>query len=186
MRYVCDAPNDRTWFALETEAEAGAESQLMNHAVEKYFRQEWDKASASFVPASPRYIEQEIGRTAHVQRTMPAFLTLRDHDGHGLATAMLPPRGENVPGFRIIIVGPANGGHQHLALRKAFQLAAHAAHNLGGFIQRDVDRESAPHHQVAFLPSRLSASSAGTAACRVPQSSSGPRGRKRRTRGRRR
>ena len=109
MRYVCDAPNDRTWFALEAEAEAVAESQLMNHAVDKYFRQEWDKASASFVPASPRYIEQEIGRTAHVQRTMPLFLTLRDHEGRGLATAMLPPRGENVPGFRIIIGGPANG-----------------------------------------------------------------------------
>jgi hypothetical protein len=109
VKYVCDAPNDRTWFAFESEAEAAAESRLMNHAVEKYFRQEWEKASASFVPASPRYIEQEIGRSAYVQNTMPLFLTLRDHEGHGLATAMLPPRGENAPSFRIIIVGPANG-----------------------------------------------------------------------------
>jgi len=109
VRYVCDAAADRTWFAIETEAEAIAESQLMNHAVERYFRQEWEKASASFVPASSRYIEQEIGRTAHIQRTMPLFLTLRDNEGAGLATAMLPPRGEKLPGFRIIIVGPANG-----------------------------------------------------------------------------
>ena len=109
MRYVCDAPDGKTWFGLETEAEAVAESRLMNHAVEKYFRQEWERASASFVPASPRYIEQEIGRTAHIQRSMPLFLTLRDNEGGALATAMLPPRGEHDPGFRIIIVGPGNG-----------------------------------------------------------------------------
>ena len=40
---------------------------------------------------------------------MPLFLTLRDREGGGLATAMLPPRGEDDAGFRIIIVGPGNG-----------------------------------------------------------------------------
>ena len=34
---------------------------------------------------------------------------MRDMDGAGLATAMLPPGGRDDPGFRIIIVGPKNG-----------------------------------------------------------------------------
>ena len=108
MQYVCDAPGGRTWFRLETEAEATAESQLMNHAVEKHFREAQARAAASFVPASPRFIEQEIGRKAHIQRAMPLFLTLRDHEGRGLATAMLPPRGEPDPAFRCIVVGCGN------------------------------------------------------------------------------
>jgi hypothetical protein len=36
MQYICDAP-PKTWFRLETEAEAAAESKVMEHAVEKYF-----------------------------------------------------------------------------------------------------------------------------------------------------
>ncbi|WP_244610325.1 hypothetical protein [Microvirga pakistanensis] len=39
---------------------------------------------------------------------MPVFLTLRDAEGNGLATAMLPPRGRNDPSFKIIVVGPEN------------------------------------------------------------------------------
>jgi hypothetical protein len=39
---------------------------------------------------------------------MPLFLTLRDAEGNGLATAMLPPGGRRTVGFRIIIVGRAN------------------------------------------------------------------------------
>ena len=108
MKYVCDAPDGRTWFRLETEAEAAAESQLMDHAVEKHFREARARAAASFVPASARYIEQEIGRNAHIQREMPLFLTLRDGEGNGLATAMLPPRGEPDRAFRCIVVGHAN------------------------------------------------------------------------------
>ena len=34
MRYVCDAPGGKTWFRIETEAEAVAESETMRHAVE--------------------------------------------------------------------------------------------------------------------------------------------------------
>lgn len=109
MKYICDAPNGRTWFRLETEAEAASESQVMAHAVEKHFREARARAAASFVPASSRYIEQEIGLKAHIQREMPLFLTLRDHEGQALVTAMLPPRGEPDPGFRPIIVGPRNG-----------------------------------------------------------------------------
>jgi hypothetical protein len=109
VKYVCDAPAGKTWFRLETEGEAVHESRLMSHAVEKHFRQEREKALASFVPASTRYIEQEIGLNAHVQKRMPLFLTLRDGDGNGLATAMLPPGGQSDPGFRIIVVGTSNG-----------------------------------------------------------------------------
>jgi hypothetical protein len=108
MRYVCDAPDDKTWFRIETEAEAAAESETMRHAVEKYFRKEQEKASASFRPISNVYFEQEIGLKAHVQREMPLFLTLRDDEGNPLATAMLPPGGKDDRSFRPIIVGPGN------------------------------------------------------------------------------
>src|SRR5262249_28386421 len=53
-------------------------------------------------------IEQNIGLKAHIQRVMPRFLTLRDGEGNGLITAMLPPAGQDERGFRPIIVGPSN------------------------------------------------------------------------------
>jgi hypothetical protein len=108
MRYVCDAPNGKTWFRIETEAEAAAESETMRHAVEKYFRKEQEKATASFQPVSKVSFEQEIGLKAHIQREMPLFLTLRDGEGNPLATAMLPPAGKDDRSFRPIIVGPGN------------------------------------------------------------------------------
>jgi hypothetical protein len=108
MRYVCEAPDGKTWFRIETEAEAAAESETMRHAVEKYFRKEQEKASASFQPISKVYFEQEIGLKAHIQREMPLFLTLRDGEGNPLATAMLPPGGKDDRSFRPIIVGPGN------------------------------------------------------------------------------
>jgi hypothetical protein len=108
MKYICDALRGRTWFRIETDAEAASESELMRHAVEKYFRREKEKASQTFKPVSTVFFEQEIGREAHTQREMPLFLTLRDDDGTGLATAMLPPRGEPDDSFRTIIVGVAN------------------------------------------------------------------------------
>ncbi|MBV9553585.1 MAG: hypothetical protein JO032_12430 [Alphaproteobacteria bacterium] len=108
MRYVCDAPNGRTWFRMETDAEAAAESETMRHAVEKYFRKEQEKAAQSFRPRSTANFEQEIGLKAHIQREMPLFLTLRADDGTPLATAMLPPSGKDDRSFRPIIVGPEN------------------------------------------------------------------------------
>src|SRR5262245_48470361 len=108
MQFVCDAPNG-TWFRIETDGEAIQESQLMNHAVEKYFQQAYQDAAKSFVPPkSSRPFEQKIGLKEHVQRTMPIFLTLRDNEGKGLATAMLPQGGKEDRSFRPIIVGPAN------------------------------------------------------------------------------
>ena len=102
MEYVCDGPNDVTWFRLMTEAEAVAESEEMRHAVEKHYRRERERAGESFRPLSNVFIEQDIGKEAHIQRSMPMFLTLRDMDGNGLATAMLPPgddRWDSVCGF---------------------------------------------------------------------------------------
>jgi hypothetical protein len=110
MRYVCDAPGGKTWFGIETEAEAEAESELMRHAVIKYFRRAQDDAAARYVPppGAPA-IEQNINLKAFVAKAMPRFLTLRDKEGEGLATAMLPPEGADIRAFRAIIVGPENG-----------------------------------------------------------------------------
>ena len=108
MKYICDAPGDRTWFRLETEAEVARESALMNHAVEKYFLREMANARASYRPTSTVSFEQNIGLKAHLERSAPMFLTLRDRDGEGLATAMLPPGGKDDQAFRIVIVGPNN------------------------------------------------------------------------------
>jgi hypothetical protein len=110
MKFICDAPGGKAWFRIETEAEAQQESDLMQHAVEKYFRRERAKAAQTYQPsAATSYIEQDIGLNDHIQRQMPFFLTLRDAEGNGLATAMLPPAGQPATSFRIIIVGRANG-----------------------------------------------------------------------------
>jgi hypothetical protein len=108
MQYVCDAPNRKTWFRIESEAEALQESTLMRHAVEKFFRREREKAVLSYKPVSVSYIERDIGLNAHLTREMPLFLTLRDAEGEALATAMLPTGGKADPKFATIIVGPEN------------------------------------------------------------------------------
>jgi len=108
MQYVCDVPGSKTWFRIETEAEAALESRAMNHAVEKYFRHAQEQAARTYVPPrSGPFIEQDIGLKAHIRRVMPVFLTLRDAEGNALATAMLPPAGDD-GAFRPIIVGFAN------------------------------------------------------------------------------
>ena len=109
MQFVCDAPGQKTWFMIETEAEAASESQLMRHAVEKHFRRAYDQAAQTYRPSPGPYVEQDIGREAHIRRVMPMFLTLRDAEGTGLATAMLPPCDDaDKKAFRPIIVGAGN------------------------------------------------------------------------------
>jgi hypothetical protein len=108
MQYVCDAPGGKTWFRIETEGEAALESDLMRHAVEKHFLQARERALATYAPSPGRWVEQDIGLKDHLRRSMPVFLTLRDPEGGGLATAMLPPEGRVEPGFRPVIVGPSN------------------------------------------------------------------------------
>lgn len=108
MRYICDAP-PYAWFQIETAAEAMIESRDMKHAVEKHFKTEWDEASRSYVPAASLHVvEQNIGRKAYIERQMPMFATLRDSDGKGLVTAMLPPGGREDLSFRPIVVGFEN------------------------------------------------------------------------------
>jgi hypothetical protein len=108
MQYVCES-GGKTWFRFETVQEAAQESVLMQHAVEKYFKQAFEEAQKAYVPpAGARYTEQNIGLKDHVKRTMPLFLTLRDREGNGLVTAMLPPEGKDRAGFRPILVGPDN------------------------------------------------------------------------------
>jgi hypothetical protein len=108
MDYVCEVRGGKTWFRIETEMEAEQESALMDHAVAKHFRREQESAVASYKPTSTVYIERNIGLKAHIQRAMPLFLTLRDSEGKGLVTAMLPPGGRKGAGFKIILVGRKN------------------------------------------------------------------------------
>lgn len=108
MQYVCNAPGGRTWFRIETEAEAEAEAALMRHAVDKYFRRHLAEAHESYRAPSGAAFERNIGLRRHIERTMPLYLTLRADDGAGLATAMLPPEGRGQANFRTIVVGPDN------------------------------------------------------------------------------
>jgi hypothetical protein len=108
MKFICDAPGGKSWFRMETAAEAAAESLIMRHAVEKFFIAEEEKATRKYRPTDLGFVEQEIGLKAYLLRTMPMFLTLRDDEGHALATAMLPPNGRDSVVFRSIIVGPGN------------------------------------------------------------------------------
>ena len=134
MQFVCDAPEGKTWFRMESEAEAARESEDMKHAVEKYFRREREKAAANYRPTSQLYIERDIGLSAHLSREMSLFLTLRNREGNALVTAMLPPQGRNEPSFRIIIVGPANSDPYSSHAPAIEALAAHCGLTL--------DRES--------------------------------------------
>ncbi len=106
MEYVCDAPDNLTWFRLVTEGEAVAESLEMRHAVEKHYRRERERAVETFHPTTTVFIEQDINKEAHIRRSMPLFLTLRNDDGKPLVTAMLPPKGKGSGGC--IVVGPGN------------------------------------------------------------------------------
>ena len=108
MQYVCDA-QELTWFRLETAAEAELESQVMEHAVEKYFQKSYDDAVHAYAPpASAPAMEQNIGLKAHIARTMPRFLTLRNNEGTALVTAMLPPEGRDLRTLRPVIVSHGN------------------------------------------------------------------------------
>lgn len=108
MLFICDAPGGKTWFQIESEMEAARESELMGHAVEKYFLRARDDAARTYAPTSRAFIEQDIGRADHIRRAMPVFATLRDPEGAGLATAMLPPHARSADAFTPIVVGPAN------------------------------------------------------------------------------
>ncbi len=124
MRFICDAPGGKTWFGMDTEAEADAESEVMRHAVGKFYKRARVDAVASYTPPpSAPSIERDIGLKAHIERSMPRFLTLRDGEGAGLATAMLPPVGGGP--FRTIIVGPDNNDPYEAHADAIAKLGAH-------------------------------------------------------------
>jgi len=108
MQFVCDAPDKKTWFRIETEFKANQESALMEHGVAKHFKRARECARLSYQPTSSVLMEQNIGLEAHIQDEMPLFLTLRDSEGNGLATAMLPANGVPDGGFRKIVVSVGN------------------------------------------------------------------------------
>ena len=106
MEYVCDAPNNLTWFRLVTEGEAIAESLEMRHAVEKHYRRERERAAETFHPTI-----DGVHRAGHQQGSSHQAVDAvvpdaADEDGKPLVTAMLPPKGKG--GGGCIIVGPGN------------------------------------------------------------------------------
>jgi hypothetical protein len=109
MQFVCDAAGRKAWFRIETEAEAAQESELMRHAVDKHFRRAFEEASQGYRPVPGPYVEQDIGRAAHIRRAMPVFLTLRDAEGTALATVMVPQQfGRDALACNPMVVGPGN------------------------------------------------------------------------------
>jgi hypothetical protein len=109
MQYVCDAPGGRTWFSMEKQAEADAESELMRHAVAKHFCRAVEAARKSYRPRDGlASFERDIGLKDHIAHNTPIFLTLRDGEGNALATAMLSRDVVNGAPRRAIIVGPEN------------------------------------------------------------------------------
>lgn len=108
MHYICDGPDGKTWFRLEDEMEAELESELMAHAVAKHYRRNREAAERTYKPTSTVSFEQNIGLKPHLTKTMALFLTLRNRDGEALATAMLPPGGQESARFQCIIVGKGN------------------------------------------------------------------------------
>lgn len=98
-----------TWFRLISPAEAEAEGQAMDHAVDRYFKSAYQDALDSYVPpVGLSRIEQNIGLKGHIARAMPKFLTLRDNEGTPCVTAMLPPDNEQSRAMAPIIVARKN------------------------------------------------------------------------------
>ena len=109
MQYVCDAPGGLTWFSMETQAEADAETELMRHAVAKYFLRSQEAARRTYRPRQGlAAFERDIGLKDHIMRETPVFLTLRDGAGEALVTAMLSREMRNGQAGQAIIVGAGN------------------------------------------------------------------------------
>jgi hypothetical protein len=132
MQFVCDAPGSKAWFRIETEGEAGQESEAMQNAVEVTFADERKVAMRTYRPSLRlNFIERDIGLSTHIQRTMPMFLTLRDREGTALANAMLPPGGKDDGRNRSTVTGPCGDdvrlsqGDAIAALEKHFGFTFH-------------------------------------------------------------
>jgi hypothetical protein len=107
MQYVCDAPGRKTWFRIETDGEALLEAELMRNAIEVQYENARLAAVQTYQPSQRlQSFERNIGLKAHLERSMPIFLTLRDSEGTPLANAMLPPGGRENGLHTTRVVGP--------------------------------------------------------------------------------
>lgn len=109
MQFICDAPGQKSWFRIETENEAIFEAEAMKVSIDAPFRIERDAAVQSYRPqARLRAIERDIGLGAHVLRTMPIYLTLRDREGTALANAVLPAKDDLQEDHHAVVIGPGH------------------------------------------------------------------------------
>ena len=108
MKYICDAPDGKTWFRLETEIDAEQESSLMDHCVVERFRRERARAIQNCRRQSTMSVGQDVGLERQVRVKMPIFLTLRDRAGAALVTAVLAHGTYEEPGAAFLIVGKGN------------------------------------------------------------------------------
>ena len=109
MQFICDAPGRKSWFRIETESEAIFEAEAMRVSIDAPFRIEREAAVKSYRPQSRlRAIERDIGLSAHVLRTMPIYLTLRDLEGTALANAVLPADGDCEEDHHAVVIGPGH------------------------------------------------------------------------------
>ena len=104
MQFVCDAPGQKAWFRIETEAEAARESELMRHAVEPgdIWRacqtkdaavRDWVKLAVTRARASNTPAIFWLDRTrAHDAELIAKVETyLGEHDTDGLQIDILAP-----------------------------------------------------------------------------------------------
>jgi hypothetical protein len=112
MRFVCDAAGRKTWFGIETEAEAARESELMRHAVEKHFRRAHEQASQAYRPrAGGPSFEQDIGRAGAHPPGHAGVPDAADGDGDALATRDAPASAGGGADNLVcspMVVGPGN------------------------------------------------------------------------------
>jgi hypothetical protein len=100
MRYLCNAPDGKTWHRMETEANAISESTLMRHTVEQHFRQAME--AAAFAACS--HCSRHEPRPAHRM----ARLSSRPGCGGG-RVAIMP----SISCYLVVrpIAGPATQAH---------------------------------------------------------------------------
>lgn len=105
MKYICDVPGGRTWFRLESEAEAERESARMQHGVAVRFHDERARAIRSYRAQSAASAGGSLPLERHVRIAMPIFLSLRDREDAALVTAMLAHGSPDHPEAELVIVG---------------------------------------------------------------------------------
>ena len=83
------------------------ESEVMRHAVEKYFRRERERRRESFKPLTSVFIEQDIGKAAHISARCRSSSPCAMRTARRRSRPCCRPGGGGI-GRGCIIVGPAN------------------------------------------------------------------------------